>query len=75
MKKYTAKEISEMTGVSGTRLSVFVAGRDVKRNGKVEWHEPALLNASDYERVIENGRAKIYYFESAVEKIRAKRGG
>ena len=46
----------------------------MKRNGRVEWGMPAILAESDYERVIENGRAKLYYYDSAIQKIKQKRG-
>lgn len=73
MKKYSTKEASELTGLTDVRLSQMRTGRTSTRKGKAEWSEPPLLDSSDYEQVIENGRAKIYYFDSAIEKIRAKR--
>lgn len=73
MKKYTAQELRELTGVSNGRLSQYRSGREVVRNGKTEWNEPPFLDETDFERVIENGRAKIYYYETALQKIREKR--
>jgi hypothetical protein len=72
MKKYTTDEITALTGITKTRLTTLKNGRNVKRNGKVEWREPPLLSETDYETVIEKHRLRVYYFESAVEKIRAK---
>ncbi len=73
MKKYSTKEVVELTGLTDVRLSQMRTGRTSTRKGKAEWSEPPLLDSSDYEQVIENGRAKTYYFDSAIEKIRAKR--
>jgi hypothetical protein len=73
MNKHTAKQVCEMLTISQTTLSNYTVGGQVKRNGRVEWGMPAILAESDYERVIENGRAKLYYFDSAIEKIRDKR--
>lgn len=80
MNKHTAKQVCEALKISQTSLYAYTSGRQVKRGGRVEWTAPAILdesdneNIGDYERVIENGRAKLYYFDSAIEKIRAKRG-
>lgn len=73
--KYTAQELAALFGVTIDTISQYKNGRNVRRNGRVEWAAPPLLEASDYEQVIENGRAKTYYFDSAVQKIRAKREG
>lgn len=77
--KHTAKQVCEALKISQTSLSGYTVGIQIKRKGRVEWTAPAILvesdngNIGDYERVIENGRAKLYYFDSAIEKIRAKR--
>ena len=73
MNKYTTNEVCEALKISQTSLSAYTIGRESKRKGRVEWTTPAILAESDYERVIENGRAKLYYFDSAIEKIRQKR--
>jgi len=74
MKKYSTKEASELTGLTDVRLSQMRTGRTSMRKGEPEWSEPPLLDTTDYERVIENGRAKTYYFDSAIQKIKQKRG-
>ncbi len=80
MNKHTAKQVCEMFGISQTTLSNYTVGGQVKRGGRVEWEMPAILvksdekNIGDYERVIENGRAKLYYYDSAIQKIKQKRG-
>lgn len=63
-----------MFKISQTVLRRYAQGASVRRNGHVEWSTPAILDESDYERVIENGRAKLYYFDSAIQKIKQKRG-
>lgn len=73
MKKYSTKEVVELTGLTDVRLSQMRKGRTSKRNGKDEWAESPLLDSNDYEQVIENGRSKTYYFDSALEKIKTKR--
>ena len=72
-EKIQHKRSSQATGLTDVRLSQMRKGRTSKRNGKSEWAEPPLLDSSDYEQVIENGRSKTYYFDSALEKIRTKR--
>lgn len=62
-----------MFGVTITVIRGYKNGKSVKRNGRVEWQTPAILDASDYEQVLENGRGQTYFFDSAVQKIRAKR--
>lgn len=74
MKRYSTKELVELTGLTDVRLSQMRKGRISKRNGKTEWAEAPLLDSNDYEQVIENGRAKLYYFDSAIQKIKQKRG-
>ncbi len=61
----------ELTGVSKARLIQYRTGREVKRGGKVEWYEAPILDESDFEQTVENGRVKMYYYDSALEKIRA----
>ena len=73
MQKYDTKKMVELTGCSEALLSNYKNGVKNRRNGRVEWTASPLLDASDYETIIENGRAKTYYFDSAIEKIRAKR--
>lgn len=72
--KHTAKQVCEALKISQTSLSNYTVGGTVKRKGRVEWQAPPLLDTTDYERVIENGRAKLYYFDSAIQKIKQKRG-
>ncbi|MBD1210642.1 MAG: hypothetical protein H9535_19600 [Ignavibacteria bacterium] len=71
MKKYTSKEMLALVGVSRVRLIQYRKGREVKRKGKVEWKEAPILAKADYEQTVENGRNKIYYYDSALEKIRS----
>jgi Lon protease-like protein len=71
MKKYTSKEMITLVGVSRARLIQYRTGREVKRKGKVEWKEAPILAKADYEQTVENGRNKIYYYDSALEKIRS----
>jgi hypothetical protein len=75
MNKHTVKQVCEMLTISQTTLSNYTVGGQVKRNGRVEWQAPAILTRDvDFERVEENGRLKLYYFDSAIEKIKQKRG-
>jgi REP element-mobilizing transposase RayT len=71
MKKYSSNEMTALVGVSSARLIQYRTGREVKRKGKVEWKEAPILDESDYEQTVENGRVKMYYYDSALEKIRS----
>jgi formylmethanofuran dehydrogenase subunit A len=71
MQKYDTSKMTELVGCSAPRLSQLRNGRTSKRKGKSEWTETPILDASDYEVVVENRRMRVYYFDSAVEKIKA----
>lgn len=74
--RYTSRDMCETLNMSQSALSKHVGGTEVRRNGRVEWSAaPLLVEDADYTRVIENGRAKIYYADSAITKIKQKRGG
>lgn len=75
MEKYTTEQASQILGVSKERLVQLKNGRNSRRNGRVEWSALPLLDSTDWEQVVENGRTKTYFFESAIEKIRAKIAG
>jgi hypothetical protein len=78
MTRYTTKEVqklftTEEKELDRSTLLKYKNGVNSRRNGRVEWTAPPILADTDYEIVIENGRAKTYYFDSAIEKIRAER--
>jgi hypothetical protein len=73
MKKYTTAEVCAIVGITQPELTRAKNGQTVKRNGKIEWSKPALLDASDYEETIGNHRMRTYFYESAVEKIKNAR--
>ena len=73
MNRHTTIQICKMFKISGITLTGYKNGIKIRRKGRVEWVAPPLLEESDYEQVIENGRTKTYYFDSAIDKIRAKR--
>ena len=54
MNRYTVTQVCEMFGVKSDTINGYRTGRSVRRNGRVEWTAPAILDTTDYERVIEN---------------------
>lgn len=70
--KYSTKEMAEKLEVSGAMLTNWRNGYSIKsKDKKKAWSVPAMLTAGiDYECVVENGRAKYYYFESALEILK-----
>lgn len=68
MKKYTTNEVMKKVGISRTGLSFALTGRIRQSTKKSKPYEipPILEEGTDYERLMERGRAKIYYFQSAI---------
>lgn len=66
---YTTKELCEMFGISRARVYAFTHGREVRRNGRIEWRESAILDEKDWKHTIRNKRLQIEYTAEAVRKI------
>ncbi len=68
MKAYTRKEFMEAAGINNRqRLSQLMKGCKNKRNGKIYITDPVLIEGVDYVK------QKIIFFESALEKLKAKK--
>jgi hypothetical protein len=64
MKTYTTAEASKILGLTKAQLTHYRQGTT---------GNAVILTSEDFYEVIENGRAKIYYYESALEKIQTRR--
>ncbi len=74
-KRYDANEVIAETGISQSALSRAVNGYKSWNKAKTKYWTitPLLTEKVDYTRTTENGRAKIYYYDSAIAILRVQK--